>query len=392
MVLSHPFHCPTRVVEGDAFDDALADLLQHRTWALVTSPGWVARGAVDRLSGRCGNPAAVFFDVNTNPTISDVVRLAGRLPAIEAIVALGGGSVIDAAKGAVALRALGGVAAPFLAHLRQGTPLPAGLAPTPILAVPTTAGTGSEVTRWGTIWGDDGIKYSVNHPALYPTHAVLDPALTLLMPGELTLATGLDALSHAMEAVWNRRHSAITDTIASRAITLVHQNLADALARPADLGARRRMQTASLLAGLAMGTTQTALAHSISYPFTARFGMPHGLACSFTLAEVARYNLQTAPDRLTPIAAGLGCAAKDIPATLESWFARLGLGAAVGRYVGPEVADGFGPDLITRSRVGNNIRDVDGAAALALTRAALERWCTAPAVAGRYDVLKAKGQ
>lgn len=391
MVLSHPFHCPTRVVEGDAFDVALPELLRNRTWALVTSPGWVVRGTVDRLIGRCGNPAAVFFDVNTNPTISDVVRLAGRLPAFEVVVALGGGSVIDAVKGAVALRALGSDEAPFLDHLRQGTPLPVDLAAADILAVPTTAGTGSEVTRWGTIWGDDGIKYSVNHPALYPTHAVLDPALTLSMPTELTLATGLDALSHAMESVWNRRHSAVTDALAGRAIALVRENLAAALARPADLGPRRPMQTASLLAGLAMSTTQTALAHSISYPFTSRFGMPHGLACSFTLAEVARYNLQTAPDRLTPIADGLGCAASEIPATLEAWFEALGLGSTLTHYVSLEIADGFGPDLITRSRAGNNIREVDGTAALALTRAALERWCPRAVAKSRLS-LKEKRQ
>lgn len=379
MVLSHPFRCPTRVIEGHGFDEALADLLDGQTWALVTSPGWVRRGAVERLTERCGPPRAVISDVHANPSVSNVERLARRLPRTETVVALGGGSVIDATKGAAALQALSGDMDAFLAHLRGGKALPADLEPTPILAVPTTAGTGSEITPWGTIWGDDKIKHSVSHPGLHPSHAVLDPALCMSMPRELTLSTGLDALSHAMEAVWNRRHTAITDVLGGRAIGILHENLAATLVRPADVALRRRVQTGALVAGLAMGTTQTALAHSMSYPFTARFGLPHGFACSFTLAEVARYNMETEPRRLTPIAEGLGCALRAVPETIEAWFDELGLGPAIGRYLSPEVIDTFGTELITRSRAANNIRDVDGAAALRLARSALEKWCTPPA-------------
>ena len=132
---------------------------------------------------------------------------------------------------------------------------------------------------------------------------------------------------------------------------------------------------AALLAGYAMGTTQTALAHSISYPFTAHFDMPHGFACSFTLPEVARYNAVDHPERLAPIAAGLSCPISEIPGVLEAWFDALELGPYIARYVSPDVTDQFGDNLITRTRAANNLRDVDGETARSLARHSLERFC-----------------
>ena len=124
-----------------------------------------------------------------------------------------------------------------------------------------------------------------------------------------------------------------------------------------------------------MGTTQTALAHSISYPFTAHFGMPHGFACSFTLPEVARYNSAVHPERLAPIAAGLSCAISEIPSALESWFDELNLGHYLAGYVSPDVTDQFGDSLITPARAANNLRDVNGRTAQILARRSLERFC-----------------
>ena len=375
MVLTHPFHCPVHIVEGHAYDEALESLVAARPWALVTSSGWVTRGAADMLTARCGDPLAIIADVKANPELSDVIRLAPSLESAGVIVALGGGSVIDASKGMVAFNAVGGDADILMAHLREGTALPNSMKPVPIIAVPTTSGTGSEVTRWGTIWGDDAVKHSVTDAKLYPSHAILDPALCRSMPRELTLATGLDAVSHAMEAVWNKRHTSATDCLAESAIRIVRETLQGAMDLPDDIARRERMQTASMLAGLAMGTTQTALAHSISYPFTALFGMPHGIACSFTLAEVARFNGATAPERLSPIASGMGCPIEELPACLDAWFDDLGVGEQVARYVAPMVTDELGDNLITRARAANNIRDVDGARARQLARAALDRLC-----------------
>ena len=198
MVLTHPFYCPTRSIEGHAYEDALFEILSGRRWALVTSPGWTKRGGCETLVSRCGEPTAVFDACDKNPTIQTVLNIAPALERADVYVGLGGGSVLDALKGAAALVALDHNVGVFIDHLKIGTQLPKNLPAKPIIAIPTTSGTGSEVTPWGTIWGEDTIKYSVKNVALYPSHAIMDPALTISMPAELTVATGLDAHSHAM--------------------------------------------------------------------------------------------------------------------------------------------------------------------------------------------------
>lgn len=373
MVLTHPLFCPVRCVEGHPFDEAVHAILAGRSYAIVTSSGWVKRGTIDRLTARCGAAVAIVDQVESNPVIGRILDSAPQIAGADVVVALGGGSVIDAVKGMVALNAMEDGEARLLAHLRDGVALPDNLSPAPIIAVPTTSGTGSEVTRWGTIWGEDGIKFSVTSPHLFPTHAILDPDLCCSMPRDLTLATGLDALSHAMESVWNRRHSDATDMLAEQAIRLIRESLPGTLAAPEDRSLRQRMQTAALLAGMAMGTTQTALAHSISYPFTSRFGMPHGIACSFVLAEVVRYNAETDAERLLPIARGFDCDLVDLADVVERFMVDLGIGAEIARYVDPSVTDQFGDNLITRARAANNIRDIDGAGARGLAATALSR-------------------
>jgi alcohol dehydrogenase len=372
VVLSHPFFCPTRVIEGEAFA-TLKALLAGCTFAIVTSPGWQARGLRAGLSQAGLAPKAVLANLDPNPTVPAIERLAEELPEADVVVAFGGGSVIDAAKGALAFKGMGGDHAALMRHLISGSMLPDSMKPLPLIAIPTTAGTGSEVTRWGTIWGESFVKGSVSDGRLFPTHAILDPALLVSMPRALKLATGLDAASHAMEAVWNRRHGAATDALATSAIALLFRHLKASLEDNAPVQLLSNIQTAALLAGLAMGTTQTALAHSISYPFTARCGLPHGFACSFTLAEVARYNLAVDPRRLGPIADAIGCEVSRIPDSIERWFDELGLAQEIGHFVTSDAANDLGDDLITPARAANNLRDVDAAAAKNITRAALAR-------------------
>ena len=302
-----------------------------------------------------------------------MLDVAAAVKNVDVYVGLGGGSVIDALKGAAVLSALDNNMETFLNHLREGTSLPNDLPTLPIIAIPTTSGTGSEVTPWGTIWGERGIKHSVNNISIYPSHTILDPVLTTTMPSELTIATGLDALSHAVEAIWNIHHVALSDAMASKAISILRSGLLNVVRNPDDLNFRRHIQTAATLAGFAMGTTQTALAHSISYPFTSQFGVPHGLACSFTLAEVARFNMETNFERLEPIALGLGCSVEEIPLQLENWFDELGVPELVLSYITPDIIDRLDDQLITRSRAANNIRAVDGSKAREIARLALYR-------------------
>ena len=321
------------------------------------------------LEAVCGK---AIVTVQANPTTASILSTLGVIGRVEAIVALGGGSVLDAAKSVAGADAAGKCL--FKAHLFESVPLPPDLVLPTIVAVPTTAGTGSEVTRWATIWGDDGAKHSVSDFQLYPDYAILDPALCASMPDTLTLSSGLDTLSHAMEAVWNYKHSPISDALASQAIRLVRANLQLAIQTPDDIKLRQGMQTAAVLGGLAMGTTQTAIAHSISYPFTSHFGVPHGLACSFTLAECARYNSVEHPERLAPIAEGFDCQIKDIPVVIEEdWFQDLGFASVLRRYdLGVDSVDMVASELVNHARAANNIRSVGAPEAEAIARSALE--------------------
>jgi phosphonate metabolism-associated iron-containing alcohol dehydrogenase len=201
------------------------------------------------------------------------------------IIALGGGSVIDSAKVFAAAGGDFGNVKTFLESQKGAEHLSA----IPIIAVPTTAGTGSEVTCWGTVWDEaNGKKYSLARPNLYPTHAVVDPRLMLGKPLLLTISTGLDALSHALESLWNVNNNPVS---ANHAVVAARSAL-DVLPRLVkDLGnieLRERMAMAALFAGLAFSNTKTAIAHSLSYPITLRHGVQHGIACSFSLPMVLR--------------------------------------------------------------------------------------------------------
>ena len=373
--MSRPFYCPTQVISTRSYAEELRGFVADKRWLLVTSSGWVQRGAVDQLITSLGEPASIIDAVPTNPRISNIENLRSALPQdLDIVVALGGGSVIDAAKGFAAVHALNGEMEILSAHLREGVALPAAFAPPPLVAVPTTSGTGSEVTRWATIWGDDDVKFSLQHPTLYPNTAVLDPSLCTTMPEGITLATALDAVSHAMEAVWNRNHMPVSDRMASTAISEIYANLQQAIEQPKNVALRERIQIASLIAGYAMGTTQTAVAHSISYPFTAKYDMPHGFACSFTLAEVGRYNAEADGQRLLPIAQALDCSVDSIGETIERWFDELDVGKYVAQYVTPDVTDEMGDGLITRARAANNLRNIGGAEARAIARRSLDHF------------------
>jgi alcohol dehydrogenase len=206
-------------------------------------------------------------------------------PHPQLIIALGGGSAIDTAK---VVAASDGEFARVRDYVESGKGAER-LARTPIIAVPTTSGTGSEVTCWATVWDSaNGKKYSLASPELYPEAAIVDPALTLGLPRALTVSTGLDALSHALESIWNTNANPVSANHAVFAATEVMECLPALAGNLGDLALRSRMARASMFAGLAFSNTKTALAHSISYHFTLKYGVPHGIACSFSLPLVMK--------------------------------------------------------------------------------------------------------
>jgi phosphonate metabolism-associated iron-containing alcohol dehydrogenase len=279
---------PVDIQFGRGLFDRLDTVIAGRRYALVTYPDPLFAGLSERLAGRAGAPTLTIADVAPNPDFELLASQAARfdpadLP--EVIVALGGGSVIDSAK---VFAAAGGDFAKVRRYLEtsQGGDT---LSRTPIVAAPTTAGTGSEVTCWGTVWDrGTGWKFSINRPSLYPTHAVIDPDLMVAMPRGLTVVTGLDALSHSFESIWNRSANPVSTNHAVAAAREILEVLPRVANELGDVGLRERMAKAALFAGLAFSNTKTAIAHSISYPITLRHGVQHGIACSFSLPLIVR--------------------------------------------------------------------------------------------------------
>lgn len=240
--------------------------------------------------------------VPANPTISDVSAVLRLLVGVDLkqVISIGGGSCIDLGKAVCALHGLCGVTDIDDEWVRNTIAAKQytlqDTVPT-LIAVPTTSGTGSEATRWATIWDmERRQKLSVDSVLLFPQMALMVPAFTLSLSQRLTLSTGLDALSHAMEAFWARSHTPLSQALAIAAVQAVHQNLPYVLEYPDSLDFRSKMCVASLMAGLAFSLTRTTACHSISYPLTMNFGVEHGFATALTLAQIAAENVQAVPE------------------------------------------------------------------------------------------------
>ncbi len=269
--------------------DTVASVLNGRRYALVTYPEPAFRGLTMRLAQSAGDAALVIKDVAPNPDFvllaEQCARFASLDRAVEAIVAIGGGSVIDSAKVFAAASGNFGNVRRFIEQKTDGEKLSA----IPTIAVPTTAGTGSEVTCWATVWDKaEKRKFSLARTNLYPETAIVDPALMLAKPRDLTLTTGLDALSHALESIWNKNANPVSACFAETAARDIFECLPKLVSDLGNLELRERMAKAALLAGLAFSNTKTAIAHNISYPLTLEYEVPHGIACSFTLPAILR--------------------------------------------------------------------------------------------------------
>ncbi len=204
----------------------------------------------------------------------------------DTIVVVGGGSALDFAKALAALLVQKkGTLKEFLSNKRklEGTPLP-------LIALPTTAGTGSEVTQYASIETRDKQKLSFTDEKLFPKIALVDPELTHSMPPYLTACTGFDAICQAIESYWSRNRTEHSEKHAVRAIPLLLRHIERVILQPNDKDARFQMSYASSEAGFAIAETKTTAVHSVSYPITTYFKVPHGHACGLTLAPFIRFN------------------------------------------------------------------------------------------------------
>ncbi len=306
---TYQYGVPTKIHSGPrsvARLDLEVGALGGKRVLLVTDPGVSRAGLVERVRDVLGaRIAAEVADVPQDSGLAVIDRAAdvGRAAGCDLIVALGGGSVIDTAKVVGVLLAEGGRA---IDHVRVN-----GLSrkPTPLIAIPTTAGTGSEVTNAAVVKNERlASKVFVVDEKLYPDVAILDPELLATLPRGMTASTGFDALTHAVEAATSRVSNPIADSQALHAIRLITRWLPVCVENGADLEARGHMQSAATLAGLAIASAQVGLVHAMSHSIGARCGVPHGTGNGILLPHVMRFNVSACVDKMARVAEALGVA------------------------------------------------------------------------------------
>lgn len=372
---------PPKVVLGEgAVLSALDDLCERgaRRALVVTSPpvrslleAWLQQARERRLQ------TTLYAEVRQEPTVAmlqEGIELAREVGA-SAVVGVGGGSVLDLAKGIAALaqseQSFAEVAG--IGRLRERKLL--------LLCVPTTAGTGSEVSPNALFLaeGEPG-KQAIISPHLVPDAAFLDPQLTTTLPPDLTAATGLDALAHAIEAYANRNHHPAVDHYALQSVRLIGQNLLRAVHCGSDLEARANMLLASMFAGLCLGPVNTGACHALAYPLGAEFHIPHGLSISVLLPHVVEFNIEAMPDRYAEIAKALGVEAAETPTAtaqrgvlkLRELIAAAGIPTKLSELgVSEEAIPGMARSALLVTRLlRNNPREIDLPQAEAIYRSA----------------------
>ncbi len=329
---------PVKIRFGEGCFDKLGEVLDGlgvKRAVLVSGRHFAPRA--ERMMAADGRFAAAFCAVEQNPQLSGVeetVRLC-REHGADAVIGIGGGSAMDTAKYAAAVAPNAGDAIDYYRGERRFD----AASRLTIIAVPTTAGTGSEVTQVSVI-SHESEKKTTNDPAFMPTAAVVDPALSYSVPPRTTMNTGLDAMAHAIEGYWSVNHQPITDILAIEAVRLALANLERAFRDGSDRDARCAMSYASLLAGLSFAQPKTAACHACSYPLSERYHLPHGEACAFTLDSFVRLNADERLDRLARGAGVRDCAelADRIRALKELAGLRSRLGELDGDVDVPELA------------------------------------------------------
>jgi alcohol dehydrogenase class IV len=305
------FDSPKTVLTGGGCRRDAAEMLSalHATRALiVVDPYFAAAEFVSELRAslsRKGIAHDLFTDFQPDPTDRNVLAGAGRFAALgaDAIVAVGGGSALDVAKMIGAAAANPGPVSQFQGYHRIANPGP------PLVAIPTTAGTGSEATKVAVITDTArNVKMMILDAKLMPTAALVDYELTFSMPKPLTAHVGVDALTHGIEAFVSRKANPMTDPIALSCIRKIHESLLAAWNDPGNRLAREAMSVAALQGGLAFTNSSVCLVHGMSRPLGLVFQLPHGLSNSVLLPTVTRFSWPGSTARYAEIARAIDLA------------------------------------------------------------------------------------
>jgi len=306
---SFSFELPTKIEYGVGAVGGLADVvanLKARNVLLITDKGVMRSGLLERITGPLEAHHLkwkVFDRVEPNPkdyNVKEGAEITSRFGP-DCLVALGGGSPIDCAKAIAVVARQGGAVRDYEGPHKIGSDV------LPLIAIPTTAGTGSEVTFSSVITdSSEKFKFSIKDPRIAPKVALVDPEMTLTMPPELTASTGMDALTHAIEGFTANASEPIADSAALYAIELIATYLRTAVADGNNLEARAAMLLGSVLAGIAFSHSDVAAVHCVAEALGGKYDAPHGVCNAVVLPAVMAYNMEYCKERYARIAAAMG--------------------------------------------------------------------------------------
>ena len=303
------FSIPPTIITGAGASEKVgeqAKRLEASNVLIVTDPGIVKLGYVDQIVKNLNSAniaTSIFSDVTPDPTLQNVKDGLKQYKAenCNGIVSIGGGSAIDCGKGIAMKLTNDGEFADYMGV--DKIPNPGAM----LIAIPTTAGTGSEVTKVTVITDTDrNVKMMLSSACLLPYVALVDPLLSLTTPPHLTAAVGVDALTHAIEAYISKRAQPLTDTLALNAIELISGSLRQAWADGGNIAARTDMMLGASIAGMAFSNSSVALVHGMSRPIGAYFHIHHGLSNAVLLLDVMEFSISGDPKRFADIAKAMG--------------------------------------------------------------------------------------
>ncbi len=349
---------PVRLVFGSLVRKKILEECVGKSVLIICSSTAYDRYAKDPELSAIFSLAKVEFEhgFESNPSLTDIIEISHkhRDSSFDLIIGIGGGSAMDVAKIlSVSISAIKKDInindllrdSTFFSHFKE----------IDCIQVPTTAGTGSEVTPFATVWDyESQQKKSLSHPMMFAKKAFIDPDFLSCMPLEVSISTGLDALNQAFESIWNVNANIFTRQLSRRAAVLALKGLPLIKEVADDHELRDQLALASLFAGLAISQTRTSICHSISYPLTLRYGIEHGMACTFSILEVFKFNSAFVKDDLELIELELKL---DPYSELENIIKQHGVNAHIANSLpNKSIFTESIEDFITAGRLGNNIK------------------------------------
>jgi len=312
--LAFEHYSPTKIIYGENCIKEIGlavDSLGCAKAFIVTDQGVRKAGLAERVEKALGNRYTGICDNCPQDSGFHIVNEAAGIAkkkGADILVSVGGGSVIDTAKAMAIVMKEGGQIQDYFGVQMLSRPQ------TPHIAVPTTAGTGSEVT-WGAVikdW-DRNAKELFGDHFIIPDRAILDPTMTAGLPPQLTAGTGMDAFTHAVESIHSLERQPIADALALHAIRLLNRSIPRCVEKGDDLAARGQQQIAATMAGIAFSNAQVGLVHAMAHCVGSLFKVPHGIANAILLPHVMLFNLEECPERYAMVAEAMGIDVKDLP-------------------------------------------------------------------------------